>query len=247
MTIWQVALVGDPQDLAFLGQTFEFGSCKVLRDAQNSGYLYESDSFHRCNSFQEVEQIAETELATLSGILKLERDSRDALRYGSVYKSNQNGGRDIFVRIEESAHLRDEVSAVVAARTGAEGNGVESPPRPPPRAAVLLALSCVDAAVAKSLRLLSAPDVKSWVNLYRLHEVIEADVGGRHTLEKLSWGSAEDLRRFKHSANSVQVGGDRSRHGNEWQAAPKNPMTLSEAEAYVRYIVQSWLASKGAR
>jgi hypothetical protein len=246
VTIWQVQLDGDPRDLEFLAKTFDVGPRKVLRDIQGPGYLYESDSFHPCASSEEVERIAETELATLSGVLKLERDARDALRYGAVYKPNQNGGRDIFVRIRESVHVRVEAGAVIATVTDAAGNVVAPLPPPPPRAAVLLALSGADTAVAKALRLLGAPDVMTWVGLYRLHEVIEAEVGGQHTLEKMGWGSAQDLRRFKHSANSVQVGGDHARHGKEPQTPPTKPMTLAEAEAYVRYIVQAWLAGKGA-
>ena len=135
---------------------------------------------------------------------------------------------------------------MVATVTDAVGNIVAPPSPPPPRSAVLLALSDADAAVAKVLHLLSAPDVMTWVGLYRLHEVIEADIGGQHNLEKSGWGSADDLRRFKHSANSVQVGGDHSRHGKEPHTPPKYPMTLAEAEAYVKYIVQAWIAAKGA-
>jgi hypothetical protein len=111
---------------------------------------------------------------------------------------------------------------------------------------VLFQLAAGDKAIAKVLRLLSASDAMTWVGLYRIHEVIEDDAGGQHKLEKQGWGSTDDLRRFKHSANSMQVGGDKSRHGKEPQVPPKNPMTLAEAEAYAKYIVQAWLASKGA-
>lgn len=246
MTVWQVQLEGDKRDVEFLSKIFATGPRKVIRDEQGPGYLYESDSFHSCSTSEEVEQLAEGELAVLSGILKLERDARDGLKYGAVYRRNANGGRDIFVRIRESLQLRVEMGAVTATVTDAAGNVIAQPPPPPPRSAALLQLSAGDAAVAKVLRLLSAPDAMTWVSLYRIHEVIEDDVGGQHKLEKQGWGSADDLRRFKHSANSVQVGGDKSRHGKEPHVPPKNPMTLAEAEAYAKYIVQAWLTSKGA-
>lgn len=245
MTVWQVQLEGDSRELEFLANIFATGTRKVLRDSQTPGYLYESDSFHSCATSEEVEQIAEEELAVFSGILKLERGARDSLRYGAVYRPHPDGGRDIFVRIRESIQVRADIGAVTAVVTDAEGNLITRP-APPPRSAVLLQLAASDAMVAKVLRLLSATDVMSWVGLYRLHEVIEADLGGQHKLEKQGWGSADDLRRFKHSANSVQVGGDKSRHGKEPQQPPKNPMKLAEAEAYVKYIVQAWFASKGA-
>lgn len=246
MTIWQVQLEGDARDLEFLAEIFATDPRKVLRDEKGAGYLYESDSFHACSTSEQVEQLAEGELAVLSGILKLERDARDGLKYGAVYRPSPNGGRDIFVRIRESLQVRVEMGAVTAVVTDAAGNVITRPAPTPPRSAVLLQLAAEDAAIAKVLRLLSAPDAMTWVGLYRIHEVIEDDVGGQHKLEKQGWGSADDLRRFKHSANSVQVGGDKSRHGKEPQVPPKNPMTLAEAEAYARYIVQAWLASKGA-
>lgn len=218
----------------------------MLRDERGPGYLYESDSFRSCSTSQEVEQLAEGELAILSGILKLERDARDGLKYLAVFRLNPAGGRDVFVSIHESLQFRLEMGAVIAVVTDAAGNVIAQPPPPPPRSAVLLRLAAGDTAIAKVLRLLSASDAMTWVGLYRIHEVIEDDVGGQHKLERQGWGSADDLRRFKHSANSVQVGGDKSRHGKEFQVPPKHPMTLAEAEAYAKYIVQAWLASKGA-
>lgn len=241
MTIWQVQLEGDASDLEFLARIFATGPRKVLRDEKGLGYLYESDSFHSCSTSEEVEQLAERELAVLSGILKLERDARDGLKYGAIYRPNLNGGRDIFVHFRESLQVRVEMGVV----TDAAGNVIDQPP-PPPRSAVLLQLSTRDAAVARVLRLLGAPDAMTWVGLYRIHEVIEGDVGGQRALERQNRDSADDLRRFKHSANSVQVGGDQSRHGKELQVPPKNPMTLAEAEAYVKHIVQTWLTRKGA-
>jgi len=246
MAIWQVQLEGDGRDLEFLTKVLASGPRKVLRDQQGLGFLYESDAFLACTTSEQVEQVAEEEVAVLSGILKLERDARDSLRSGAVYKLNQNGGRDAFVDIRASLHGRAEMGAATLVATDALRNEITRPPPPPPRSVVLLQLAQANAAIAKVLRLLSAADAMSWVGLYRLHEVIEADIGGQHKLEKQGWGSADDPRRFKHSANSVQVGGDKSRHGREPYVPPKNPMTLAEAEAYVRYIVQAWLTSKGA-
>lgn len=246
MTIWQVQLEGDVRDLGFLAETLAKGPRKVLRDDRGPGYLYESDSFHLCSTSKEIELLAEGELAILSGILKLERDARDGLKHGAVYRLNPNGGRDVFVALHESLQVRVEMGVVTASVIDVADNVMSQPEPPPPRSAVLLQLADGDAAIAKVLRLLSSPDAMSWVGLYRIHEVIEDDVGGQHKLEKFGWGSADDLRRFKHSANSVQVGGDKSRHGKEPQVPPRNPMTLAEAEAYAKYIVQAWLARKGA-
>jgi hypothetical protein len=244
MTIWQVQLEGDARDLDFLVKICITGQYKVLRDENTAEYLYESASFYSCTLFEEVERLAEEELAVLSGILKLERNGCCCLKFGAVYRPNQSGGRDIFVRIRESLQVRAEVGSVTAVVIDAAGNVITQPETAPPRLLVLLQLAARDAAVAKVLRLLSTPDAMSWVGLYRIKEVIENDVGGQHKFKAKGWGSLGDLRRFDHSANSVQVGGDKSRHGKEPQMPPKNPMTPEEAEAYVKYIVQAWLVWK---
>ena len=117
MTIWQVQLEGDVRDLGFLANIFATGPRKVLRDERGPGYLYESDSFHPCSTSEQVEQLAKGELAILSGILKLERDAREGLKYGGVYRRSPNGGRDIFVRIHEPLQVRVESPATSPIRS----------------------------------------------------------------------------------------------------------------------------------
>ncbi len=245
MTQWQVQLTGDVRDLDYLTNVMGEGARKVLREVAG-GYLYESNSFLACVDSSEVEILAEKEVAVLSGILKVERGSRDRLNYGAVIKLNATGRRDIFVRIREALHVRAEVSAMLAVIRDAKGNVIPQSDPPLARSAVLLQLSISEPSIAKVLRLLSALDARSWSGLYRIFEVIEGDVGGQRRLEEKDWCSASDLDRFKHSANSVSVGGDAARHGTERHQPPKNPMTLSEAEAYVNFLVQGWFSSKGA-
>ena len=141
--------------------------------------------------------------------------------------------------------LRGELGEVTVTVIDAQGNVVIKAP-PQPRTIALAMLARSDSAVAKALRLLSAADSNSWVGLYRIYEVVEADVGGESALKTCGWGSPADLKRFKHSANSVSVGGDAARHGKELTSPPNNPMSLEEAGSYVTYIVSAWLGSKGA-
>jgi hypothetical protein len=115
----------------------------------------------------------------------------------------------------------------------------------PSRAVARFELTLSDAAVAKAMRLLAPGAAMNWVELYRLYGVIEANVGGQRALSKLQWESDTNLRRFRHSANSVQVAGDASRHGEEPGKPPASPMTLEEAEACIKRMLDKWLASKG--
>lgn len=244
-SVWQVQIQGSTSDLEHLARHFTAPPKRVIRDTRGSGFLYEAASFSACSTPAEVLAVADQELAVLSGALRLARRSREPLRSGAVYRQNATGCRDVFVQIRETLRLRMELGEVTTTVTDGGGT-VLTRPTLPPRTVLLAQLAAFDAAVAKALRLHAEDDAKSWVGLYRIYEVVEADVGGQEALKKLSWGSTRDLRRFKHSANSVTVAGDCARHGKELEQPPKNPMTIHEAAAYVGYIVQSWLASKGA-
>jgi hypothetical protein len=238
---WQVQVEGDPWDLDYLIRLSEGSRWRFLRDVASVGYLYESDTLAALATSDEVERVARDELACLSGILKLERDSREPLRQRAIFRVSDDGGRDAFVRAQGFRPIRFGTPSML--QTDAAGNALPEQ-TVQSRAAAILQVAAGNIAVSKVLRLLSAADAESWVGLYRVHEVIEADVGGQHTMQTKGWTSADDLKRFKHSANSVHVGGDGSRHGRELQLPPKNPMNLPEAAAYVAKIMRSWLASK---
>src|SRR6266545_1349610 len=113
---------------------------------------------------------------------------RSEVRGGIPAKPKRGSGR--FHARSRVLQVRVEMGAVTAVVTDAAGNVITQPAPPPPRSAVLLQLATGDAAIAKVLRLLSAPDAMTWVGLYRIHEVIEVDLGGQHKLEKQGWGSA---------------------------------------------------------
>ena len=241
---WRVRIDGSPGDLEHLGRHFTSETWRVLLDESDDRYVFESESFNALTEAQEVLNKAEQEVQALSGVLKILRGSHELLRIDGIYRLREDGKRDYFL-FPKSAVFTSEFGEPTITVTDAAGN-IVSPPSPPPRTVRLARLAASDAAVSKVLRLLASPDASAWVGMYRVHEVIEHDLGGLYPMQSRGWGSAGDLKRFKHSANSVKVGGDSARHGKEVEAPPMNPMTLPEAEAYLNYVVQAWLTEKGA-
>lgn len=241
---WRVRIDGAPSDLEYLGRHFASEMWRILQDESDGSYVFESQRFSSSAEAQDVLKLAEQELQVLSGVLKVVRGSRESLRLSGIYRLREDGKRDCFL-FPKTAVFVGEFGEVTVTVTDAAGN-IVSPPSPPARTVRLARLAAADSAVSKVLRLLASPEASTWVGMYRIHEVVEHDLGGLHSLQSLGWGSAGDLKRFKHSANSVRVGGDSARHGKEVDIPPKNPMTLPEAEAYLNYLVQAWLAQKGA-
>ncbi len=241
---WQVQIQGNGRDLEHLARHFVTPPRTVSKDIAVAGYLYESEAFATCTTSEQVIDTAVRELAVLSGVLKLAHGSIQPLQAGGVYRRNPAGGRDAFLHIHDAvhAHFSDEVVLTVVGASGTSSIA----PTPPPRAISLASLAFADEAVAKALRLSMQADATSWVSLYRLYELIEADVGGQTSVVKHGWSTTTTLRRFKHSANSVAVAGDSARHGKEPGDPPKQPMSAAEAAAYVAYFLEAWLAYKGA-
>jgi hypothetical protein len=241
---WLVQIQGGPSDLDHLARHFTALPRWVIWDERDGGYLYVSDAFAACSTSDEVLAVADQELAELSGVLKVTRESPERLRSGAVYRQNAAGGRDVFVHIRETLEARVELFEPTVTVTDPEGKVITKSP-PPARTVRLAHLAAANPSVAKAVRLHAAEDSTTWVGLYRVYEVIEADTGGQAALATMGWSSATDQRRFKQSANSVTVAGDAARHGKESTMPPEHPMSHEEAVAYVHVLMEAWLASKG--
>ncbi len=72
---------------------------------------------------------------------------------------------------------------------------------------------------------------------------IANSAGGTDTVVNSGLVSRTQLRRFKHSANSVNAAGDEARHGVEPRTPPADPMTIAEARSLVDILLSRWLAN----
>lgn len=241
---WEVSVQGRDSDLRHLARHLTSPPMVIAQSDSDQAYVLQLDAFSACKDSTEVLELAERQLGILSGILKLERNSPDAIRAGAVFR-RRNEGRDVFVHVRDTLRINVEMGESLVTVTDANGNVLSKPEAPAP--VVRIAELCAeDSSVEKVMRLLAASDAKGWVGLYRIYEVVESDVGSEAALQAQAWGAGSDLKRFKRSANSVTVAGDEARHGKEWQVPPPNPMSLEEAGAYVEQLVRSWLTGKGA-
>lgn len=84
----------------------------------------------------------------------------------------------------------------------------------------------------------------NWVNLYKAWE-IAGDVagGGYHQLIKNGWADEPTQGRFTGTAQSREELGEDARHASEKYKPPKSPMSLSEAQDFVRSVLLAWADS----
>ena len=66
--------------------------------------------------------------------------------------------------------------------------------------------------------------------------------GGAHNIIKNGWATRTTQGRFTGTAQSREEIGDDARHASEKCKPPKDPMSLDEAEAFVKCVMQAWMA-----
>jgi hypothetical protein len=231
---WEVQLTGDPTDLQTLADTFKGGEIQVAQSGNE--YVLRSSQFEPLDSAASVREAAIELVTALSGSARLALGAREAIGVGpAVYRVGPDGKRDTTVLVGLAvSHERALPITVV------HGTKIHRPADPISK---WLPLATQDPVVAKALRLRNANDL-DWVDLYRLYEVIENDVGC--PMHQLGWASRNELERFARTANSVAAAGDKARHGVERTDPPRKPMSLSHARELIDRIMNAWLAWKAS-
>jgi hypothetical protein len=232
---WLVNITGDISDLEDLSKSLRSSALSIIKEGQD--FVLKSTGFNSLKDVQDVKNKASEILALVNGAARLDLGMRKPLSMAHVVKDD--GTREVFVEISDTLTLHDRVTASVVASDGTVQEVHQVSPIPS-----WVATAQRDANVAKVLRLFGIGHY-DWVNLYRIYEVVENDIGGISNIVKKGWATRKTIERFKHTANSPGAIGDESRHGKQTSQPPKDPMTLSEAKSLVETILHNWLRMKG--
>jgi hypothetical protein len=233
---WEVEIAGDGTDLTELSKCFTDIDFHI--EEKDGQFLLTSTRFDSLSTYEEVASASADMLSLLTGSSRLALGGRIAITVAGIARIRTDGGRDIFMSLADTVLIRDFIDLEIR-----NGDGSIEVFRPAHEVPQWVKLGFSDQKVAKALRLIAASEL-DWVNLYRLYEVIEEDIGGMEGIVKAKWVTKESIKRFKHTANSPASIGDASRHGKESTTPPRNPMELSEARALIELILHSWLRTK---
>jgi len=233
MPTWLVQLSGDKYDLEDLPAWFPTSEARVIE--ASDGYYLESSLFEFVEDSSEVHRLAEGLREHILGAARLMRPDFQSLGVGAVIRQYEDGRRDAFVM--GSATLTLQSAKLKATGTVGSGNTTSQLPRP----TQWISLATRDVKVAQALRLWGTGPI-DWVNLYRVFEVIEGDIGG--AIYRNKWTTHTEAVRFTRTANSVAVLGDAARHAKPNVLAPAKPMSLGEARNFVRHLLEQWIDSK---
>ena len=238
--MWEVVLAGDAADLRALSDSFADSDPAILeRDGE---YVFRWSVLDGLSDATQVKEKADEQIAWLSGSASLILEAIEPIKVAQVILVSDDGSRNIHVFPDPI--IGTSRMSVPTVRVGRADETEEiHRPADPVKAWLAVAESSED--VARALRLSEGRE-HDWVELYRLLEIVEDSVT-RKGITDAGWATRSQLKRFCHTANSLEAAGDAARHGREQKPPPQRPMTLNDARELIRRVVRQWLDTESKR
>jgi hypothetical protein len=239
MAEWLVSLDGQKFDLQDLATQLQSPDWSVEED--RGGYVLRSSAFGLLTTDGQVFERANQLVQTINGLAAVVIPGFQPVQVGHVVRVHDDGRRLAHAYLSGTMTARGRLTAtpVVAGRS-----------RPQPRQVSplesLLRVASGDSKVVEAMRYFQARG-RRWLNLYKVLEVIEQDVGGDRALRAKGWVSGRSLRRFTNTADNAGAIGDEARHAERGWKPPARAMPLQEAEDLIRSLIEAWLRSKAPR
>ncbi len=216
---------------------------------EESPYVaFSSPAIDQCSTAGEVFELAKKLRDVISGPAKIDPD----FQLGAVIDySAQPKRRHYFLHVHEAIHLHSTISATV---TVAPGSGLSEEQRQAWQEARAEAeykakleeqLSRLEpayfSAKAEKVLELLAVEKPTGVTLFKLYELMRGPSQNGASFGREFGITDDDYRRFKAVVHHDSVSGDWARHAHGEPTDVVNPMTTTEAEAFVRGLAAKWL------
>lgn len=234
---WKVELKGENFDLSELLEGFNSTECAVSK--KDSKYYLKSDIFQELSDARQVLESAKEMVSRINGISRLEFQNWKNVCVSGVSYLKDDGTENVFLSPDPivccaRVRVSDQLTIIRNAKVISEEPSIPRPQR-------LIELCSKDHVASKALRLYGLDD-QSWVNLYRIFEIIEDDIGSN--MVERGWVSSKKATKFTRTANSPSVIGDDARHGSEKYTPPSKPMTLQDGKEFISGLLNNWLNYK---
>ena len=231
---WWARLEGEQPDLEALAEALGDRGPVQIRQLDGRYYLRMAE-FDRLDESAEVETRASEVLRIANGAARVQYGDSREVRVDAVARVGPNGQIQHFVHLSGAIHARGRVSAALTV------NGDPVPAASEPTVAEeALAAALNDPQAERALRIFGRNDV-DYRDLYHVLEIAEAAIGS--LIYSGGIVTPAEVRRFKHTANSVHALGDQARHGHEPTQPPSQPMPFPESQALVGRVLRVWFAA----
>ena len=222
MPRWTVHLDGASSSLRLLA------ALAVGVTVEDRAFVFRSENLDRLTDSTEVEQYVGELIGVLNGVGRMADDDFVAIS-SSLIVGTDRGHTTVLARPADAA-MRGGVAVVQQGSQSGVSTDYSS----------LAEIAIREPKVAQVLQTL-ARGVDP-VNLYRVFELIRNDV--RPGMVTNGWTTKPEIERFRRTVNSVSVLGYEARHAVQREQPPQRPMSVAEARAFVRRLVEKWAASK---
>lgn len=231
---WWARLEGEKLDLEALAGVLGHRSRVQVRQFDGRYYM-KMVEFDQLDESGDVETRAGEILRIVNGAARVQYGDSREVRVDAAARVQPNGQIQHFVHASAALHLRARVSATLT--VNGESAAAAREPTIAERA-VETALN--DPQAERALRIFGRDDV-DYRDLYHVFEIAEAAIGSG--IYSDGTVTAVEVRRFKHTANSVHALGDQARHGREATQPPSQPTSFAEAQALVGQVLRAWFAA----
>jgi len=243
MSEWKVELRGDRFDLEELPRHFPQENVNVVEE--EGKFFLRSARFTSLGTCQKVYDEAAVLLERINGTMRISIDNfRPTGIEAVIYVDDQGvSHRNVWLRAEAGEYrMKGADISLVYSHEDLDTAGLREPATKFEESWPEIANH--DKNVAKVLRFFSQE--LDWIVLYKILDVLLEDQGGG--IFDKEWAGEKEINLFTHTANSYGAIGDAARHAQETKKfqPPPTPMTLSQAQALIRSIVNKWLEEKAS-
>ena len=230
---WWARLEGEKLDLEALAGALGDRSPVQVRQLDGRYYM-RMEEFDQINESGDVETRASEVLRVVNGAARVQFGDHSEVRIDAAARVQPNGQIQHFIHLSATLHSRARVSATLTI------NGESGPAACEPTITELAVETALNNPQAeRALRIFGRDDV-DYRDLYHVLEI--AEVASGNGIYSDGTVTTAEVRRFKHTANSVHALGDQARHGHEATQPPPQPTSFYEAQALVGRVLRAWLA-----
>jgi hypothetical protein len=243
--LWRAELEGDPETLEILRKNFK------------SYIIFDNEKyFLKCFQLETVDQtelhalipFIEEKFQQMLLILYLYHKPLDAHLTG-IFENMYNGRRlhTMSTTISGNSSMRANmvvlINGEIVERTGPDPQVVQQD--------LEKSLKCImhNQNIGRALNFNKNP---TWVNLYKVYELIRHDMGGKSEIVNKRWATANEIDLFTCTAHNVQGAGLDARHAVESKIndhcrqilSNHDPMKLSNAKSLIGGLLKDWIEYK---
>lgn len=229
--VWRAVLGGDATDLRLVAPFVDDAHVRIV-DTNGAHFLL-SQRFDELTYPSDVYAAACTLVQLITGAANVRLGKRIEVTVSGVVPPGGDTDQPHQFVVVPTITSRAQVFPPTLLAAG------QPPARPP---SLGLEFAQPSGPVELVFRLLSEPP--TWTSLANVVDAIEEDVGGDAALRGRPWAWRSELRRFKGTANSIEASGMTARHAKRRFRPPKHPMSLAEAEEFVRRLTSAWIGEK---